>query len=56
MPDEEAEGDDIRLGDAVISKPTNTFGGVVEYDLGEETSSDFERTGNVQYTEYCTLF
>ena len=29
VPDEEEEGDDIRLGDVVVSKPTSSFGGVV---------------------------
>jgi nucleoside phosphorylase len=47
VPDEEEEGDDIRLGDVVVSKPTNAFGGVVQYDLGKETSSGFERTGTL---------
>jgi nucleoside phosphorylase len=31
------EGDDIRLGDVVVSKPTGTFGGVVQYDIGKTT-------------------
>ena len=36
---------DIRLGDVVISKPTTTFGGVVQYDLGKySTAGGFERT------------
>jgi nucleoside phosphorylase len=26
--------DDIRLGDVVVSKPTATFGGVVQFDRG----------------------
>ena len=29
VPDEEEDGNDIRLGDVVISKPTASFGGVV---------------------------
>jgi hypothetical protein len=46
VPDEEEDGDDIRLGDVVISKPTATFGGVVQFDLGKySTSGGFERTG-----------
>ncbi len=36
---------DIRLGDVVVSKPTNTSGGVVQYDMGKETRNGFERTG-----------
>jgi nucleoside phosphorylase len=42
VPSEEA---DIRLGDVVISKPYQTFGGVVQYDSGKATPSGFERTG-----------
>lgn len=38
---------DIRLGDVVVSKPTNTFGGVVQYDMGKETQNGFERTGTL---------
>jgi nucleoside phosphorylase len=39
---------DIRLGDIVVSKPSDTFGGVVQYDLGK-TSGDgsFVRTGSL---------
>jgi nucleoside phosphorylase len=36
---------DIRLGDVVISQPHQTFGGVVQYDIGKATPSGFERTG-----------
>jgi nucleoside phosphorylase len=46
VPDEK-EGHDIRLGDVVVSKPTNSFGGVIQYDLGKETSSGFQRTGTL---------
>jgi nucleoside phosphorylase len=46
VPSEEEEGEDIRLGDVVISKPTASFGGVVQYDLGKfSTGGGFERTG-----------
>lgn len=38
---------DIRLGDIVVSKPTSTFGGVVQYDMGKETVDGFERTGTL---------
>lgn len=30
-----SETQDIRLGDVVVSNPTDTFGGVVQYDLGK---------------------
>ncbi|KAL4937305.1 hypothetical protein BDV06DRAFT_215976 [Aspergillus oleicola] len=37
---------DIRLGDIVVSQPTDTFGGVIQYDLGKVLSgSRFQRTG-----------
>ena len=46
VPDEEEDGNDIRLGDVVVSKPTASFGGVVQYDLGKySTRGGFERTG-----------
>lgn len=39
---------DIRLGDVVVSKPTNTFGGVVQYDLGKRMADgSFKRTGTL---------
>lgn len=37
---------DIRLGDIVVSKPTDTFNGVVQYDYGKTIAGgQFERTG-----------
>lgn len=36
---------DIRLGDVVVSTPSGTFGGVVEYDLGKQTTAGFVRKG-----------
>ncbi|KAL5050929.1 hypothetical protein BDW71DRAFT_215067 [Aspergillus fruticulosus] len=36
---------DIHLGDVVISAPTGTLGGVVEYDMGQETVAGFQRKG-----------
>jgi nucleoside phosphorylase len=40
------EGDDIRLGDVVVSKPTATFGGVVQYDAGKVALGGIlQRTG-----------
>jgi nucleoside phosphorylase len=37
---------DIRLGDIVVSQPTDTSGGVIQYDLGKALSSgQFKRTG-----------
>jgi nucleoside phosphorylase len=46
VPDEEDGGMDMRLGDVVVSKPTGSFGGVVQYDLGKYTAQGgFERIG-----------
>ena len=43
IPDDE---NDIRLGDVVVSRPTNTFGGVVQYDMGKcHPNGVFQRTG-----------
>jgi nucleoside phosphorylase len=37
---------DIRLGDIVVSQPTDTSGGVIQYDLGKAlTGGHFKRTG-----------
>jgi nucleoside phosphorylase len=39
---------DIRLGDVVVSKPTATFGGVIQFDRGKvHTDGRFERTGTL---------
>lgn len=39
---------DIRLGDVVVSEPTGTFGGVVQFDRGKhEQDSGFVRTGQL---------
>ncbi|KAK6538431.1 hypothetical protein TWF694_010016 [Orbilia ellipsospora] len=39
---------DIRLGDVVVSKPTGSFGGVVQFDKGKKTPYEgFERTGSL---------
>lgn len=46
VPDEEENLPDIRLGDVVISKSTDTYGGVVQYDLGKDVAGiGFQRTG-----------
>jgi nucleoside phosphorylase len=43
------EDDDIRLGDVVVSKPTATFGGVVQYDMGKVTVGGMlQRTGTLK--------
>jgi nucleoside phosphorylase len=45
MPSEEH---DIRLGDVVVSKPTGTFGGVIQYDFGKTVQEGkFTRTGSL---------
>lgn len=42
-----SESADIRLGDVVVSQPQQSFGGVVQYDLGKSTTSGFVRTGSL---------
>ena len=40
--------DDIRLGDVVVSKPTATSGGVIQYDFGKTVQNGrFKRTGSL---------
>ena len=47
VPSETGEPD-IRLGDVVVSQSTDTFGGVVQYDLGKRlVDGRFERTGQM---------
>ncbi|KAK4220734.1 hypothetical protein QBC38DRAFT_493568 [Podospora fimiseda] len=36
---------DIRLGDIVVSLPSGTHGGVIQYDFGRTRPEGFERTG-----------
>ena len=38
---------DIRLGDVVVGIPHGEHGGVVQYDLGKETVTDFVRKGHL---------
>ncbi|PVI04710.1 purine and uridine phosphorylase, partial [Periconia macrospinosa] len=38
---------DIRLGDVVVSTPTGSFGGVIQYDMGKLTPHGFVRTGSL---------
>lgn len=41
---------DVRLGDVVIGMPDGAHGGVVQYDLGKETVTDFVRKGHLDNT------
>lgn len=44
-----SEDNDIRLGDVVVSLPSQTFPGVIQYDLGKENEGgEFEVTGVLQ--------
>ncbi|KAF2624758.1 hypothetical protein BU25DRAFT_423864 [Macroventuria anomochaeta] len=38
---------DVRLGDVVVSQPDNTYGGVVQYDMGKTTRDGFVRKGSL---------
>jgi hypothetical protein len=43
-----SEGEDIRLGDVVVSKPMETFGGVVQFDKRKiYPNGQFKRTGTL---------
>lgn len=43
-----SEDHDIRLGDVVVSQPSDTHGGVVQYDKGKRRPDDqFQRTGHL---------
>ena len=43
-----SEEHDIRLGDVVVSKPTGTFGGVIQYDFGKTIQEGrFIQTGSL---------
>jgi nucleoside phosphorylase len=42
------KGNDIRLGDVVVSQPTDTTGGVVQYDKGKSLDGgNFQRKGSL---------
>ncbi|KAB8737497.1 hypothetical protein FH972_026456 [Carpinus fangiana] len=49
VPDMEANQEhDIRLGDIVVSTPSDTFGGVLQYDFGKTIQDGkFKRTGQL---------
>ncbi|KAF4952519.1 hypothetical protein FGADI_6754 [Fusarium gaditjirri] len=42
-----SSGNDIRLGDIVVSYPEGQGGGVIQYDLGREETSEFRRVGHL---------
>jgi nucleoside phosphorylase len=43
-----SEENDIRLGDIVVSKPTGTSGGIIQYDFGKTVQDGrFTRTGSL---------
>jgi nucleoside phosphorylase len=47
---------DIRLGDVVVSKPTNAHGGVVQFDYGKALSGgEFQRTGMLSHPPQILL-
>ncbi|KAL4945779.1 hypothetical protein BDV06DRAFT_219022 [Aspergillus oleicola] len=46
---------DIRLGDIIVSKPTLTHSGVVQYDLGKASEGVFERTGMLNHPPQVLL-
>ncbi|KAL4927607.1 nucleoside phosphorylase domain-containing protein [Aspergillus undulatus] len=51
-----SSGHDIRLGDVVVSKPTESCGGVVQYDLGKALQgSFFEQIGSLNHPPQVLL-
>ncbi|KAL7926359.1 nucleoside phosphorylase domain-containing protein [Trichoderma austrokoningii] len=38
---------DIRLGDVVVSQPSGTSGGVIQYDMGHKLSCEFSQSGHL---------
>jgi nucleoside phosphorylase len=42
-----SESADIRLGDVVVSMPTNNSPGVVQYDFGKQFHTGFQRSGTM---------
>ncbi|KAK1781062.1 hypothetical protein QBC45DRAFT_449553 [Copromyces sp. CBS 386.78] len=40
---------DVRLGDVVVSVPQDTYGGVVQWDLGKAEQEGFKRTGSLNH-------
>jgi hypothetical protein len=51
-----SEKNDIRLGDVVVSMPSGTSGGVVQYDYGKTISSGrFEKTGVLNQPPHILL-
>ncbi|XXG98998.1 hypothetical protein Hte_005331 [Hypoxylon texense] len=41
---------DIRLGDVVVSMPDGQYNGLVQYDLGKETTAGFVTKGSLQHS------
>lgn len=37
------QNSDLRLGDVVVSKPSGTHGGVIQYDIGKATAGGWDR-------------
>jgi nucleoside phosphorylase len=49
IPGDSDDEDGIRLGDVVVSKPTSTFGGVVQIDIGKiHLNGQFKQTGTLK--------
>lgn len=40
-----SDRNDVRLGDVVVGMPDSIHGGVIQYDLGKDTVTGFERKG-----------
>lgn len=51
-----SKGKDIQLGDVVVSYPTGTSPGVIQYDLGKENDGNhFQRMGSLQRPSFVLM-
>jgi nucleoside phosphorylase len=51
-----SQANDIRLGDIVVSQPSGTSGGVIQYDRGKTVQEgDFRRTGSLNSPPFMLL-
>ncbi|CAG7561908.1 unnamed protein product [Fusarium equiseti] len=47
VPRKDSSWNDVRLGDVVVSEPTEQGGGVIQYDLGKREVDGFRRLGTL---------
>ena len=47
VPSKDSSWNDVRLGDIVVSEPTEQGGGVIQYDMGKREVDGFRRVGTL---------